>query len=117
MKRGLSWGAILLLLVLATSTQSQEMSPGKTGDSGGKTVNRLPNNYGKLGLNDEQRQKIYAIQADYRSRIDSLISELEDLRNQEILEIQGTLTSAQQTELMRLLEESRKKRESRKKLN
>lgn len=107
--------AVVLLFVISPAIHSQEMKPAKTEESETKSGQRLPNNYGKLGLSDEQRQKIYGIQAGYRQRIESLLQELEDLRNQETLEIQSTLTSAQQAELLKLLEEARKKREARKK--
>lgn len=75
-----------------------------------KVTLRLPNNYGKIGLSEEQKQKIYDIRADYRSRIEQLQRELEDLRSQEALEIQTALTPQQREQLQQLLEESRKKR-------
>ncbi len=84
------------------------------GQQAEKVTRRLPNNFGKIGLSEEQKQKIYTIQAEYRLRIEQLLQELEDLRNEEILEIQNTLTQPQKAELQRLLEESRKKRESKK---
>ncbi len=78
-----------------------------------KAVRRLPNNYGKIGLSKAQKEKIYQIQADYRSKIQALLRELEDLRTQQSLEIQSILTERQKKELNDILEASRKKRAAR----
>lgn len=76
--------------------------------------NRLPNNYGKLGLSDEQREQIYGIQADYRTRITALLDEVEELRNQQTLEIQEVLTSSQRDDLQAFIKEAQAKRAARK---
>lgn len=107
--------AMLIAALLSVSGTSQETpSKGKLETPETKSSNRLPNNYGKLGLSEEQRKKIYAIQAEYREKIDSLLREVEDLRAQETLEIQNTLSASQQAELLKLLEDTRKKREEKK---
>jgi Spy/CpxP family protein refolding chaperone len=103
--------SVVLLACLSLPTHSQE-KPVKPEEEGAarKIVNRLPNNYGKLGLSTTQREKIYAVQSTYRAKINALQQELEDLRSQESLEIQAVLTAEQQVELQRLLEESRLRR-------
>ena len=77
-----------------------------------KVKNRLPNNFGKLGLSDEQRDKIYAIQAQRQVEIDKLEKQLEVLRNQEDAEVQAVLTKEQQTKLGELTAAAKAKRDA-----
>lgn len=76
---------------------------------------RLPNHYGKLGLSEEQRTKIYGIQQNYRTQVQDLQRQIEDLRQQETLEIQETLSEKQRTQLVAFLKEAQKRREARRK--
>jgi len=58
-----------------------------------KIKGRVPAHYGKLNLSTEQRNKIYKIQADYKSQIDSLkkqLAELNKKRNTEYLTVLST---------------------------
>lgn len=80
-----------------------------------KTRLRLPNNYGKLGLNQEQRQRIYAIQADYGKRIDELEAQLAALREKRDQECLGVLTPEQKQKLADILKEREKQKAARKK--
>lgn len=76
---------------------------------------RLPNHYGKLGLPEETKTKIYAIQKNYRARLRELQQQIEDLRQQETLEIQGTLNEAQRKQLVGFLREAEERRAARRK--
>ena len=44
---------------------------------------QLPQSWGKLGLSDEQKQKVYKIQGEFRPKIDALQRQIAELRNQE----------------------------------
>lgn len=103
--------AVVLLSCSSLSSYSQEM-PAQPGEptAGRRVTNRLPNNFGKLGLSNAQRERIYAVQAAYRAKINLLLQELEDLRSQESLEIQSVLTPEQQAELQQLYEQSQQQR-------
>lgn len=76
---------------------------------------RLPNHYGKLGLSQEQKDKIYGIQRNYRARLRELQQQIDDLRQQETLEIQGSLTDNQRERLVGILKEAEERRAARRK--
>lgn len=107
--------ALLLLLVSLIATgQSQETKPAtkpaeSTSTKKAELKGRLPNNFGKLGISEAQRKKIYEIQASYKTRIEMLEAQLEALKMEQNDEIRGVLTKTQQTELDELTEASRKK--------
>lgn len=112
---------LVLMMICAGQGWGEENTPAKKSAANNAEASatprgqRLPNNYGKLGLTEEQKKKIYSIQANYKTRIQRLQQELEDLRNEEVLEIQSALTEAQKTSLQEILVEARKKREQRRK--
>jgi hypothetical protein len=63
----------------------------------------LPANYGKLGLNDEQRKKIRDIRSDYSAKIADLEEQIKDLRKKERLAMEEVLTDAQKARLRELV--------------
>jgi hypothetical protein len=63
----------------------------------------LPANYGKLGLSDEQKQKVYKIQADYKAKAESLERQLAALKTEQKSALEGVLTPAQKTKLKEIL--------------
>ena len=52
-------------------------------DTPAKIKGMLPPNWGKLGLSDEQKQKVYKVQADYGEKIAGLEKQVKDLKSQE----------------------------------
>lgn len=66
---------------------------------------QLPQNYGKLGLSDEQKKKIYAIQDEYGDKINDLTKQLEALRKKQREEMAAVLTDEQRQELKKILSE------------
>ncbi len=55
-----------------------------------KVKGNLPQNWAKIGLSDEQKQKVYTIDAKYDEEIDALtakIKELKDKKKKEQLEV------------------------------
>jgi Spy/CpxP family protein refolding chaperone len=76
---------------------------------------RLPNNYGKLELTDKQKGEIQAIQGRFNPRIDALLKQIDELRDQRDAEIEAVLTASQKTKLKSLQDETAKKAAAKKK--
>lgn len=74
-----------------------------------KASGRLPNNYGKIGLTEAQKQKIYQAQDKYGDQIDALVKQVEALRQKRDAEIDGVLTADQREQLKKLQAETAKK--------
>jgi hypothetical protein len=77
--------------------------PAKPKDPAPKMRGQLPPNWGKLGLSDEQKQKVYAAQTKYREKIDTLKKQMADLLDQEKKEMEGVLTDAQKSRLREIV--------------
>jgi hypothetical protein len=59
----------------------------------------LPPNFGKLGLSDEQKQKIYGIQAKYKAEIEELNKKIKKTTEDQKSEIFSVLSSDQKEKL------------------
>jgi hypothetical protein len=78
------------LLVLSGGTVGQEKKKEEPKDPAVKAKGQLPPNWSKLGLTDEQKQKVYQIHSKYKDEIDKLqakITELKEKQRKESLEI------------------------------
>jgi hypothetical protein len=75
----------------------------KAKDQPGKTKGQLPANWGKLGLSEEQKQKVYRIRNDYAPKIDDLQKQVTDLREKERRDMEGVLTDAQKARLREIM--------------
>jgi hypothetical protein len=64
----------------------------------------LPAGWGKLGLTDDQKQKVYKVQKEYNDKIGPLQKQIDDLKAQEKGEMVKVLTDAQKTRLKELAE-------------
>lgn len=60
-----------------------------------KPTNRLPSNYGKLGLTDAQKAKVYGVQDKHEKEIDGLAEKLKAARAKRDAEIEAILTPEQ----------------------
>ncbi|MEK6261427.1 MAG: hypothetical protein AABP62_22745 [Planctomycetota bacterium] len=74
-----------------------------------KPVNRLPANYGKLGLTDAQRDKVYAINDKYEPQLDALEEQLKTLRAKRTSETEAVLTAEQKKVLKDITEDAKEK--------
>ena len=79
---------------------STSTDDGSTAKSTGKTappdvMHRVPQGYSKLGLTDQQREKIYKIQADYYPKIQDLEKKVQDLRDRREKAFEAVLTAPQ----------------------
>jgi hypothetical protein len=64
---------------------------------------QLPKYWSKIGLSDDQKQKVYAIHATYLSKIESLRRQIKDLQQKEKGEQEKLLTDDQRAALRRIL--------------
>ena len=115
--------SLLLVILLLPQAYSQDAkkadpkaapaktdaTPTKPEASPSAKKGRLPSNYGKLELSDEQRDKIYGIQARHHGAIDKLEKQLEDLKGKRAAEFYAVLTKPQQTKLNELNSAAKKK--------
>jgi Spy/CpxP family protein refolding chaperone len=82
------------------------VSAGSFGDDkkpAAKVKGQLPPNWSKLGLTDEQKQKVYEAQGEYREKIAELEKQIKDLRKQERTAMEKVLTDAQKARLKEIL--------------
>ena len=98
MKRLVIWGSVIAAVVLLSVTAV-------TGQDKKTKNKQLPQNYGKLGLSDEQKKKIYAIQDEYGDKIADLAKQLDILRKKQREEMAAVLTDEQKQELKKILSE------------
>src|SRR5207244_3228531 len=64
-----------------------------------KAKGRLPNNFGKVGLSEEQTQKIYGIQNKYNGDIDKLEAQIAQMKTQRDQEVLAVLSPDQKSKL------------------
>ncbi len=65
---------------------------------------RLPANYGKLGLTEPQKVKIYGIQGTYDDQLDELQAKIDALKAKRDQEVEAVLTEDQRKILKNLVE-------------
>jgi hypothetical protein len=87
-------GLVLLLSGPGASGQNPEV----------KLRGQLPPGWKKIGLSEEQVQKVYKIQGQYRTKINKLEAELKQLRSEERAQMLRVLTDDQKTKLRQLIE-------------
>ncbi len=90
-RRVLAWLAVSVLCLMLGVGVAQE-----------KIKGRLPPGFAKLGLSDEQKQKIYKIQAEYEAKIEALEAQIKKLREEERAQIFGVLTPQQKELYLKL---------------
>jgi len=76
--------------------------PPKAKEPAAKMRGQLPQNWGKLGLSEEQKQKVYTVQNEYKAKIDALRRQVTELQTQERKDMENVLTDAQKTRLREL---------------
>ncbi len=112
---------VSLTICSVDSLSAQKKEAGKTAATAKeskpavkKPKGRLPNHYGKLNLSDIQRDKIYKIQANYKSEIDSLKKQLAELNKKKNAEIVTVLEPSQKTILDKILADASSKKTAKK---
>lgn len=103
------------LLVAQESGKTAKAEKGDGAKKAAKSGDRLPANYAKIGVSEEQRKKIYEIQGKYNDQIAALQKQLADLRAKEKAEVEAVLTPEQKKALQTASDESQKKAAEKKK--
>ena len=96
MKKLLMWCGLIAAVALLSAAAV-------TGQDKKAKNKQLPQNYGKLGLSDEQKKKIYAIQDEYGDKIADLAKQLDALRKKQREEMAAVLTDDQKEQLKKIL--------------
>lgn len=104
---GIAWQ---LSAVLAQEKSADPVSPAKK-ESPEERRGILPNQFGKLGVNDKQRDQMYAIQREYEKKLDELRTEMKRLTNERDQKLEELLTPGQKLRLRELLEEAKRRSE------
>jgi Spy/CpxP family protein refolding chaperone len=95
-------GVLVMLFVVSWLIAADTKTDADKKDPDPKAKGTLRANWKKLGLTDDQTQKIYKVQADYRAKIDVLEQQIKDLRQQEYTDQVKVLTDAQKARLKEL---------------
>jgi Spy/CpxP family protein refolding chaperone len=103
--RGIRFLAVTVALLALCSPWVEGQDPTKkdSKDPAPKMRGQLPQNWGKLGLTDEQKQKIYDAQTKLRTKIDSLQKQINELKDQEKKDLEAVLTDAQKARLREIM--------------
>jgi hypothetical protein len=91
--------AVAMGLVVVASPWVEGQDAPKSKDPAPKVRGTLPQNWGKLGLSDEQKQKIYSAQSKFREKLDVLTKQIAELKDQERKEMEAVLTDQQKARL------------------
>jgi peptidoglycan hydrolase CwlO-like protein len=101
--RSLRFLAVALALVVVSSPWVVGDDTPKAKDPAPKMRGQLPPNWAKLGLSDEQKQKIYEAQNKFRAKIDALKKQIAELQDQERKDMEAVLTAAQKARLREIV--------------
>lgn len=71
---------------------------------------RLPNNFGKLNLSDDQRSRVLDTLTEYNDQIDALEEQIQELRTKRDAEVRAVLNDKQRDTLAGIEGEAKKKR-------
>jgi hypothetical protein len=94
-----SFGAPVLALALLGLAHSQEKSDDK---QPAKLKGQLPPFYKKLGISEEQEQKIFKVRAENKKKLAELKAEIQRLQKKERADCEAVLTPQQLKLLMAL---------------
>lgn len=113
------WVVCVSLLALVISTVISTERPAPAADARAKRAasekltGRLPSYY-KLVVDEQQRQKIYRIQGEYRTRIKELETRLETLKKERDERIANVLSSKQKKQVETAAAQAKEKRAAKK---
>lgn len=92
-------GVFLLAGVSAGQDKGKKDEPPKKDEPAAKFKGQLPQNWKKLGLTDDQTQKVYKINAKYGEEIAKLEAKIADLKEKRDKERSDVLTADQKKRL------------------
>ena len=64
-----------------------------------KLKGQLPPNWGKLGLSEDQKQKVYEVQGKYHKDLEELRKKMDELKDKEKKDLEEVLTKDQKAKL------------------
>jgi hypothetical protein len=104
----------VVLLLLAGNSLSPAAGPASGEPASAKPARRkpLPTYYGKIGVSDEQREKLYAVQDLYEVKLERLRKELKETVQERDQKLELLLTQSQQARLKELRDEAKKNAEA-----
>lgn len=102
--RGLVVVLAVSLLVGGWSLGDDKKDDAKKDAPPPKLKGQLPANWKKLGLAEDQVQKVYKVQNDYRAKIDALEEKIKQTKSEEKTEMMKVLTDAQKARLKEISE-------------
>jgi hypothetical protein len=111
-------GGIAVRPVVVAQETSKAAAKGEKSEGAKKAAkagDRLPPNYTKIGISDEQRKKIYEVQNKYEDQISALEKQIADLKAKQKADVEALLTPEQKKSLEAANEESKKKAADKKK--
>lgn len=106
---GLRCSLVAVLMAGSLLVAQEKKAETKAPAAAKKSVNRLPNNYAKLGISEDQKKKILEIQAGYDPQIAALNAQLKALKDKEQVEVEAVLTPEQLKQLETIKAEAKKK--------
>jgi Spy/CpxP family protein refolding chaperone len=99
-------GLALLLPASLPAQNDADQTPAATETETKEYRGPLPNYFGKLGVGDEQREKLYAVDAEYAGRIKALQKQIAELEKERDGRLEELLTPGQKLRLKELREEA-----------
>lgn len=90
-------------LVLAAGLSAQDAKPVAKAEDTSKVKGFLPQNWGKIGLTDDQRQQVYKVQAKYNTEIEKLEAKIKELKGTRDQEMKAVLSPDQKKKLEEIL--------------
>jgi hypothetical protein len=93
---------LLALVMLGAAYQEKDKDKEKKAEEPGKLKGTLPANFKKVGLSDEQVQKVYKIRIDYKAKMDDLKKQMDRLKADEKEALDKVLTPGQLKRLREL---------------
>lgn len=115
-KRSLAAVILLCGTMAGSATYLVAQPGGKASEGEAKKPQRspLPFYYGKIGVSDEQREQMYAVQDEYSAKAAPLIEQIRMLRVARDQKLEGLLTAGQKLRMKELREEAEKRSENKK---
>jgi Spy/CpxP family protein refolding chaperone len=85
------------------TSRAQDKKEAKKDDPPAKAKGVLPQNWGKIGLTDDQKQEIYKIQGKYNGEIEKLEAKIKELKGTRDKEMKAVLNADQKKKLDEIL--------------
>ncbi|MCA9023888.1 MAG: hypothetical protein KDA86_01625 [Planctomycetaceae bacterium] len=100
-------------VMLGLAVVLPNLSPAQNDDTGSAETTKeyrgpLPAHFGKLGMSDTQKEKVYSLQESYEEQLEKLRKQIEQIEQKRDAEIETLLTPGQKLRLQELREEAAK---------